>query len=102
MAFRNVILLFLSCTSVCLFTVTDAAAGRYGLHRAGWGWRGPEIIAGVGPGFANGLHDYPDGGYGEYAEYGPWIYRNIYGCHSIRQRVRTEDGWLYRLLQICD
>ena len=47
---------------------------------------------------------YDQGGYGEYAEYGPWARGRYYtsGCHSARQPVWTESGWLFRLVTVCD
>ena len=47
---------------------------------------------------------YDRGGYGEYAEYGPWARSRYYasGCYSARQPVWTESGWLFRLVKVCD
>jgi hypothetical protein len=94
----------------------DAASARGGFVRGvGGGWRGPAIGIGVGLGLGWGLglaggygyplddsYDFPYG-YGEYAEYGPWAYRNNYGgCYVARQRVRTSYGWRWRNLRACD
>jgi hypothetical protein len=90
--------------------------GGAGFRGNGWGWRGPAIGIGVGLGLGWGLglaggyygyplddsYDYPYG-YGEYAEYGPWAYRNSYGgCYVARQRVWTSYGWRWRNVRACD
>jgi hypothetical protein len=88
------------CASLLPLAVTDAAAAQCGLRCVGWGWRGPAVAV-TGPGYGAALSDYPYGGYGEYAEYGRWAHQQFRGCRPIRQPVLTEDGWLFRLVQIC-
>jgi hypothetical protein len=47
---------------------------------------------------------YEVGGYGEYAEYGPWAYSNRgihVGCYPARLPVWAETGWLFRRIQVC-
>ncbi|WFU18770.1 hypothetical protein [Bradyrhizobium sp. CB3481] len=43
-------------------------------------------------------YDYPFG-YGEYAEYGPWAYRNA--CYVVR-RAWTGRAWRQRAVRVCD
>jgi len=50
-------------------------------------------------------YPYEYGGYGEYAEYGPWAHSNrgVYaGCYLARQPVWAETGWLFRRVQVCE
>lgn len=79
------------------------------------GWRGASLawrstafaVAGqVGIfGLATDFYGYPyeQGGYGEYAEYGPWARSGSFvrGCYPARQPVWTEDGWLFRRISVC-
>jgi hypothetical protein len=69
-----------------------------GWHRPAFGTIGVAAIP-----FVNGIYEYPYdyGGYGEYAEYGPWAHRHQRGCRIVREPVWTGDGWLSRKLQIC-
>ena len=66
-------------------------------------WRSPRVLA---PRLYLTWYDgalYEIGGYGEYAEYGPWAntgpLRN--GCRPGRIPVLTEAGWLYRRVEVC-
>lgn len=43
--------------------------------------------------------DYPFG-YGEYAQYGPWVYPGDAACYALR-RVWTGRGWRQRAVRIC-
>jgi hypothetical protein len=50
-------------------------------------------------------HPFDDGyddpfGYGEYAEYGPWVYPGGRACYALR-RVWTARGWRQRAMRIC-
>jgi hypothetical protein len=98
----NIILVLLVLASVCGFFATDATADGFSLPAPGGGWHGPAVVRSIGSPFIYRFQDVPGGGYGEYAEYGLWAYRRIDGCSPVRQRVRTEDGWLTRLVQICN
>src|SRR3954464_5172725 len=97
----NIILVLLVLASICGFFATDATANGFSLPAPGGGWNGPAVVTSIGSPFFR-FQDVPGGGYGEYAEYGPWAYRRIDGCSPVRQRVRTDDGWLTRLVQICN
>jgi hypothetical protein len=47
---------------------------------------------------------HPAGGYGEYAEYGPWSRSNrraAVGCYPARLPVWAGTGWLFRRIQVC-
>lgn len=93
--------------------------GGSGWRGAGWrgddlGWRGATYGAlgvGLGLGLAGVSYGSPYGdeddypyGYGEYAVYGPWVYRTNYGsgCYLARSRVWTPYGWRLRTVQVCN
>jgi hypothetical protein len=103
---RTIAFLFVA-ASTGLISPTEGIARGGGWHRGGWGWHGPAFGVAVDVGLASGYYGYPHepGGYGEYAEYGPWAYSNrgIHaGCYPARQPVWAETGWLFRRIQICE
>jgi hypothetical protein len=107
MMLRRTLVLLFAAASIGLISPTGAIAGGGGWHGGGWGWRGPALGIEAGADLASGYYGYPYeyGGYGEYAEYGPWAHgnRGVYaGCHSARQAVWAETGWLFRRVQVCE
>ena len=75
----------------------------------------PEGVQAQGSFYAGGLrsygyasypfddsYDYPFG-YGEYAEYGPWVHRggDNFGCELMLRRVRTASGRRWRTVRTC-
>jgi hypothetical protein len=47
---------------------------------------------------------YEIGGYGEYAEYGPWAHSNRFvpaGCYPARAPIWAVTGWLFRRILVC-
>jgi hypothetical protein len=90
---------------------SGVASARGGFRPPAWGWRSPTVGA-IGVGFGLGIgsgyygyaygDDYPSG-YGEYAEYGPWAWRNYYAdCYLVRRRMWTPYGWRLRSMRACD
>ena len=105
---RKAVVVLSVTASIGLLAPTDATAGRGGWRSGGaGGWRGAAfgVIGAILTSSTYGIYGYPYdyGGYGEYAEYGPWA-RSVYrhNCYSVRQPVRTEDGWLFRKARICE
>ena len=103
MAYRRVVAVLLTVVLIGA-TLTNRAVA----HR--WRRLAPPVILladVLGPvPFAGPYSDevYEVGGYGEYAEYGPWAYSNrgIYvGCYPARLPVWAETGWLFRRIQVC-
>lgn len=107
--FRRAVVALFAIASIGSLAPTDAMAGGGWRYGGGWALRGPAfaLIGGAAIGFEDGFYGYPygypSGGYGEYAEYGPWAYGSRGGrCYSARQPVWTESGWLSRRIQICE
>ena len=103
MTYRRVVAVLLTVVLIGA-TLTNRAMA----HR--WRRLAPQVIllgdvSGPVP-FAGSYNDevYEVGGYGEYAEYGPWAYSNRgihVGCYPGRLPVWAETGWLFRRIQVC-
>jgi hypothetical protein len=103
MKYRRVVAVLLA-----VVLVGSALTSRAMAHR--WRRLAPQVIwlgdVSAPVPFAGSYNDevYEVGGYGEYAEYGPWAYSNRgihVGCYPARLPVWAETGWLFRRIQVC-
>jgi hypothetical protein len=107
MMLRRTLIVLFAVASIGLIPSADAKAGRGGWRVGDWGRLGPALRVGGATELADGYYGYPYeyGGYGEYAEYGPWAHstRGVYArCYLARQPVWAETGWLFRRVQVCE